>query len=254
MLNLSVIIITKNEAGCIRRCLESVKWADEIIVYDNNSQDETVAICKEYTSHIFITEDWPGFGMQKNRALSKASFDWVLSLDADEWLSEFAQAEVQDLLKNDPLCDAYYFRRANYFCGKMLRHGDWGRDKVLRLFKRERGKITNDIVHECVRVEGKTAVLNNPLLHDSSLYLHEAIQKMNSYTTLTAKMRQEKGKRSSLIRALAASTWTFFRCYLLRGGFLDGNVGFLSAICVAQGSFYRHAKTYTQSTLNHDPD
>jgi glycosyltransferase involved in cell wall biosynthesis len=243
MLNLSVIIITKNEAGCIRRCLESVKWADEIIVYDNNSQDETVAICKEYTSHIFITEDWPGFGMQKNRALSKASFDWVLSLDADEWLDEAGQAEVQALLKTQPPKDGYYFYRANYFCGKIIRYGDWGQDKILRLFNRSAGKMTEDIVHECVRVNGKIGFLKNPVFHDSFENLHDAINKMNRYTSLTAETRQARGKRSSVLRALAASAWVFSRSYLFRLGFLDGRLGFVHATYLAENSFYRHVKT-----------
>jgi glycosyltransferase involved in cell wall biosynthesis len=243
MLNLSVIIITKNEADCIRRCLESVKWATEIIVYDNNSQDETVAICREYTPHVFITEDWPGYGAQKNRALAKAQCEWVLSLDADEYLSAPAQVEIQTLLSSEPLCDAYEIPFVNYFCGKAIRHGDWGHHRVLRLFNREKRHITDYIVHEGVRTSGKMGRLKNPVFHDSFASLEEAVNKMNLYTSLTAKMRQAKGKRSSIFKAVTASSWVFFRSYLLRLGFLDGNAGFLHATYLAQNSFYRHIKT-----------
>lgn len=243
MLSLSVVIITKNEESCIRRCLESVKWADEIIVYDNNSSDRTVDICKEYKAQVFITEDWPGFGLQKNRAIEKASFDWILSLDADEWLSEATQEEIQNLLKNKPPLPGYYLRRANYFCGKVIRYGDWGKDKVLRLFNRQFGKMTTDIVHECVRVNGKVGLLKNPVFHDSFENFHDAINKMNRYTSLTAETRQAKGKRSSLTRALVASTWVFLRSFFFRRGFLDGRLGFVHATYLAENSFYRHIKT-----------
>lgn len=243
MLNLSVIIITKNEADCVRRCLESVKWAAEIIVIDNNSQDETVAICQEYTPHVFVTEDWPGYGAQKNRALAKATSDWVLSLDADEYLSEALQAEMQTLLETPPRYSGYEIPFINYFCGKAIRHGDWGCHKVLRLFKRSEGWISMDIVHEGVRIKGKMGRLKNNIFHDSFDDFDEALQKMNRYTSLTAEIRLSKGKKSSSFKALIASSWVFFRSYLLRLGFLDGGAGFLHATYLAQNSFYRHVKT-----------
>lgn len=247
MLNLSVIIITKNEAACIRRCLESVKWAKEIIIFDSGSEDETVQICKEFTPLVFQTDDWPGYGAQKNRALAKAQCPWVLSLDADEYLSEGAQQEIQTLLAGKPQYTGYEIPVVNRFLGKYIRHGDWGRHKVLRLFERSKGWITADIVHEGVRVSGKSGCLKNPYFHDSFESLEEALQKLNLYTSLTAKMRQSRGKKSSAWKAFLASRWVFFRSYFLRLGFLDGSAGYLHAAYLSQNSFYRHVKTQFSS-------
>src|SRR5262245_21980037 len=145
--NISVILITKNEADCIRRCLDSVRWADEIIVLDSGSADDTVAIAREYTEKFSVT-DWPGFGIQKNRALAQATGEWVLSIDADEWVSEALHEEIKNVIMNNYALDAYWIPRRTKYLGQWVDHGDIGRDKVIRLFKRGSAKFTDEIVHE----------------------------------------------------------------------------------------------------------
>lgn len=242
MLNLSIILIAKNEGHCIRRCLESVKWASEIIVYDNGSQDETLRICEEYKAQIFKTDDWPGYGVQKNRALSKATQAWVLSLDADEYLSEALQKEIQSTLTDTRDFSAFEIPFINYFQGKAIRFGDWGQHKVLRLFKRKEGQISENTVHEGIKSKGKIGLLKNPIYHESYENLAVALEKMNHYTSLTASLRLNQGKHSSVLKALISSSWVFFRNYFLRLGLLDGQAGFLLAVYLSENSFYRHVK------------
>lgn len=240
MSTVSVIIITKNAADDIRRCLASVAWADEIIVLDSGSTDATVAICREYTPHVEVT-DWPGFGAQKNRALAKANCDWVLSLDADEWLDAALIDEIQHVLKQ-PSADAYALPRCSKFCGRFIKHGAWRDDWVTRLFKRGSAKFSNDIVHEKLITVGKVTRLKNWLWHDSCKNLETALQKANSYSTLSAQMKWQQGKRTSLIGAMGHGIWTFLKTYFFRVGFLDGRAGFLLSWTTAAGSYYRYLK------------
>ena len=147
--NVSVIIITKNEAEHIRRCLESVSWADEIIVLDSGSTDNTVAICQEYTDKVYVT-DWPGFGPQKNRALEKAQCEWVFSIDADEWADDALRQEITAAIDASGPVDAFSIPRRTKYLGCWVYHGDVGRDKVTRLFRRGQIRFTENIVHESI--------------------------------------------------------------------------------------------------------
>lgn len=239
---LSVIIIAKNEAACIRQCLESVRaLATEIIVLDSGSTDDTVAICREFTPHVYIT-DWPGYGIQKNRGLSYARSEWILSLDADEWLSEGLQAEIGHVLQ-DTEQDAFYIPILTQYCGQWLHHGDAGRDAVIRLFRRHVGRFSDNIVHESVQLETRQiGRLRHRLYHNSYKNLEELIERMNHYSSLTASMRYAKGRRSSLGRAILGGLWTFIQGYFLRLGFLDGKIGFIVAVSNAESSYYRHLK------------
>lgn len=244
MKTLSVIIITKNEAEDIRQCLESVRWADEIIVLDSGSSDNTVEICKQYTDKVFAT-DWPGFGVQKNRALGKATMDWVLSLDADEWLSEELTQEIKHTIRQKESCDAYSFPRLSKFCGKYMHYGAWRHDKVLRLFKRGEAQFTNNLVHEKLVSNGTIGELKNTLYHDSFKNLEEVIRKMNHYSSASASTRFQAGKKTSLFAAIVHGVWTFLKCYFLQAGFLDGREGFILAVSNAEGSYYRYLKLLT---------
>ena len=238
---LSVIIITKNEAHCIRRCLESVRWADEIIVLDSGSSDETVAICREYTTHVFET-DWPGYGVQKNRALNHASGDWILSLDADEQVSQELQTEIQHAIQSTTYT-AWQMPRLSSYCGRFMRHGGWWPDWVLRLFKQNGAKFTTDLVHEHIEVlQGKTGRLNSPLIHYSYLNLEEVLNKVNSYSSAGAQVYLQKGKKVRLRTAILHGLWTFLRTYFIRLGFLDGREGFMLAVSNAETSYYRYIK------------
>ncbi len=242
MTRLSITIITKNEAPRIEACLRSIAWADEIIVLDAGSTDDTVAICKKYTDKVVVT-DWPGFGPQKNRALEKATSDWILSIDADEQVSEGLRDEVMALIKSDASCSAYAIPRLSSYLGKTLRYGDWRNDYCVRLFKRGCAQFTNDSVHEKLQVpSGKIGKLKNPLYHATFTSLEQVLEKVNSYSTLGAAAKYNKGQRATLLKAIGRGLWTFFRGYILKRGFLDGREGFMLAVSNAEGTYYRYIK------------
>jgi glycosyltransferase involved in cell wall biosynthesis len=240
-MRLSVIVIVKNEQAVIRRCLESIAWADEIIVLDSGSTDGTVAICKEYTPQVYET-DWPGFGPQKNRALQRASGDWVLSLDADEWVLPELRDEIRKTVAGTGNQAAFRIPRLSSFCGREMHHSGWWPDYVVRLFRRDRARFSDDSVHERVIVEGSTGTLVNALRHETFVDLEDLLGKMNVYSTLSARDAHAKGKRGSLTRAVLKSFWAFIRIYVLRLGFLDGREGFMLAVSTAEGTYYRYAK------------
>ena len=240
-MGLSVILITKNEQASIRRCLESVKWADEIIVLDSGSTDGTVGICSEYTAHVHQT-DWPGFGPQKNRALERATGDWVLSLDADEWMTPASRDEIARCVAQPQDFAAFRLPRRSSFCGRFMRHSGWWPDHVVRLFRRGAARFSDNAVHERVIVDGKTGTLQEPLMHETLVDLEELLAKMNNYSTLSAQDMHRGGKRSGLSKAVAKAAWAFVRTYFLRGGFLDGREGFMLAVATAEGTYYRYVK------------
>lgn len=243
---LSVIIITKNAGSHIQRCLKSVAWVDEIIVLDSGSTDDTIAICQQYTDQVYST-DWPGFGAQKNRALSKATGQWVLSIDADEWVSEELAQEIKSIITHMPSdkkqTNAYCIPRRTQYLGHWVYYGDVGKDKVVRLFRRGYAHFTHDIVHESLIVTDKrTEQLKYYLYHESYRTLEELQDRMNRYTTLTATIRHQQGKRASITTAVTHAVWAFIKAYVLRGGFLDGRIGFIIAISSAESSYYRYLK------------
>lgn len=238
---LSVIIITLNEVENIRACLESVAWADEIIVVDSGSTDGTPAICEEMGAKVLVNRDWQGFGFQKNLALRQAQGDWVLSLDADERISP----ALQDLIKTtlaSPNADGYLFPRQAYFLGKAMRHGGWWPDYVLRLFRRDAGEFSQVLVHENVLLTGKVEKLREPIIHYSYVSLEQLLDKINHYSSAGARQAQGKNKRASLGLALAKGAWAFFRAYCLRAGFLDGSAGLIAAIGKGEETYYRYLK------------
>lgn len=240
---LSVIIITKNVEADIERCLESVKWAQEIVILDSGSTDKTLEICRCYTSQIFST-DWPGFGIQKNRALAKASQEWILSLDADEWLSQELQTEIQNIL-SQPLFNSYELQRRSKFLGRWIFYGDWKNDRVIRLFKKEYAEFTNQNVHEKLLVVGPIGKIRAPLFHEPFKTLDTVIDKLNRYTNAST-LDLGHLKKGSLFKALFHGFWRFFRGYILKLGFLDGKEGFILAVSNAESSYYRYLKLYYQ--------
>ncbi|MGB8339831.1 MAG: glycosyltransferase family 2 protein [Burkholderiales bacterium] len=239
---LSVIIITKNEAASMHRCIESVKWSDEIIVVDSGSTDDTVNICRHLGAKVSVTPDWPGFGPQKNRALDLATHDWVLSLDADEWVPPELRDEILAALKNPNTVTAYRMPRLSSFCGTYLKHGGWWPDHIVRLFRRDQARFSDDLVHERVLVNGETATLKHHLMHDSMRDLDHVLSKMNAYSSAGAHMMQANGRRASLTTALVRGSWAFFRAYVLRAGFLDGRAGFIQAVAHGENTYYRYLK------------
>ena len=240
MVELSVILITKNEAANIRACLESVAWADEIVVVDSGSTDDTVAIAREFTPHVYV-HDWPGFGAQKNRALDYATKAWVFSIDADERVTPELRAELEEVMAS-PQAEAYEMPRLSNFCGRFMHYSGWHPDYVLRLFRREAGKFTDVPVHECVVVSGEIARLTQPLLHYSYRDLDDVLDKLNRYSGAAAEAMLQQGRSGGLLKAVLHGTWSFIRTYFLRVGFLDGREGFMLAVLNAEHSYYRYLK------------
>ncbi|MGI2258563.1 glycosyltransferase family 2 protein [Shewanella sp. GXUN23E] len=240
--SLSVILITKNEADRVEPCLKSVaNIADEIIVLDSGSTDDTLQICKKYTDKVFET-DWPGFGKQKQRALDKASCDWVLSIDADEALDEQMQQALLTLLSQDQIEQtAYRLPWGVTLYGKTLKYGRSARS-VLRLFKREGARYTLDEVHETViPAQGTTGKLDGLLLHYTHRDYGHGLDKAAKYAWLGSLKYHRKGKKShGLLLALLRGMWTFFHIYFIRRGFMDGSVGFIVAMTYAQVNFNKY--------------
>jgi glycosyltransferase involved in cell wall biosynthesis len=235
---LSVIIITKNEAGNIRACLESVKWADEIIVVDSGSVDATVDICSEMGALVH-EHDWPGFGMQKNRALSYATEEWVLSLDADERVTPDLKAQLIKAMEGGSE-DGFYLPRLSQFCGRFIRHSGWYPDYVLRLFKRTKGRFSDDMVHERVILEGVVGRLTTPLLHYSYLDEADVRRKTEQYAKAGALQMFKKGKTARIADAPLRAGWAFIRTFFLRLGFLDGFAGFNVAMMNARTTYLKY--------------
>ncbi len=241
-MKLSVIIITKNEEAVIERCLKSVAWADEIILFDTDSSDGTQDIARALGAKVHSAPDWPGFGPQKNRALALATGDYVLSIDADEWVTPELRAEIEGALAAPDRLPAYRMPRLSSYCGRFMRHSGWWPDYVTRLFRRSAARFSADLVHERLLVKGTTGALRESLMHEAISNLEDALEKMNSYSTAGAAMQFERGKTSSLASAVLHGAWTFFRTYVLRGGFLDGREGFMLAVSNAEGAYYRYLK------------
>lgn len=241
-ITLSVTLITRNESRHIAACLQSVAFADEWVVLDSGSTDDTREIAASLGARVVKTEGWPGFGVQKNRALELARGRWVLSIDADERVSEALASQIQAVMKSEQSADGYELSRVSRFCGQWIRHGDWYPDRVLRLFRRESGRFTDDLVHERLKVNGRVERLEGDLLHDTMPTLDDALDKMNRYSSGRALDKVAAGRTGGLGAALAHGLWAFVRCYGLKRGFLDGRLGFVLAVYVAEGTYYRYLK------------
>ncbi len=242
MPRLSVIVIAKNEAANIGACLDSVAFADERIVVVDKSTDGTAEIAAEKGARVF-DHAFAGFGAQKNFALAQATGDWVLSLDADERVTPALAGEVTQAM-TDAKADGFEVPRLSSFCGRQMRHSGWYPDYVLRLFKRGKARFSDDLVHERVICDGKVERLRNDLLHAPVAKLEDALSRMDRYSTSGAAMTVARGKRVSFSSGITHGLWSFFRTYILRGGFLDGREGFLLAVANAEGTYYRYMKAW----------
>jgi len=241
---LSVIVITHNEQANIGDCLKCLDFADEIIVVDSGSSDHTADLARACGAQVHVTEDWPGFGPQKNRALLLAKGQWVLSLDADERVNEALRDEILAAIRSDNKPAAYRIPRRSSYCGQFMQHSGWSPDYVVRLFRRGSAKFSVDLVHEKLVVQGKVGTLKAPLLHLSFPDFESVLDKANRYSTAGAQAMRLKGKSASLFGAIGHGLWAFFRTYVVRRGFLDGQLGLALAISNAEGTYYRYAKRW----------
>ncbi len=251
MARLSVITITLNEERNIGACLESVRWADEIIIVDSGSTDRTVEIARRYTSTVLQTE-WKGYGGTRNYALDHATGDWILWLDADERVTPELSAEIREVLRRDDASiGGYAIARRAYFLGRWIRHCGWYPGRVTRLFRRTAGRFTETRVHEELRVQGNVVESRHDLLHYTDPDLHHYLQKSNRYTSLAAADMKGAGRAFSIPDLLLRPPFTFLKMYILRLGFLDGLPGLVLCVLSASYVFTKYAKLWEASEHRH---
>jgi len=238
---ISVTIICKNEASRIKRCLDSVCWADEIVIVDSGSTDDTLAVVAEYTDKIFINTDWQGFGKQKKLAADKATNNWILSIDSDEVVSSELHDEIFSLIDSLDERTVYRLNRLTNFCNKFIRHSGWHPDRIVRLYNKKHYQYSDALVHESVACKGaKTIDLKGKLLHYTCDTLEIYMDKRNNYAKAWAKGQFEKGRKVSVIGIMVHVLVAFIRHYILRLGFLDGYHGFLISVIQMQYTFNKY--------------
>ena len=238
---LSVVIITLNEAERIERCIQSVQGlSDDIVVVDSGSTDNTIALAEKAGARV-VQQSWLGFGAQKKFATAQARHNWVLALDADEWLSDDLRQAISNALQN-PDADAWEMPRRNLFLGRWLKHGEGYPDYSLRLYNRNKANWREDPVHEAVHCAGKVGRLKGDLMHQSADTLQQYLNKHNRYTSLQAEQLFANGGRFSLLKLLFSPLVRFVKFYVFRLGFLDGTAGFIHIAAGCWTVFVKQAK------------
>ena len=241
MAMLSVLIITKNEELHLEDALESVAWADEIVVVDSGSTDKTVEIAKKYTKKVFH-HDWPGYSEQKNWGAGKCSHDWILSIDADERATPELRVEIESALKKND-ANGYYIPTKDFMFGKWILYGGWYPQEHIRLYKKAESSWGKHI-HEVVKVDGQVGHLKNPILHYGHTDMGEFIGKLNTYTQKEADDRYKKGESISVPRILFTMLKTFIGRYIKHRGYLDGFHGFILAVFMVFYNFSSDIKLW----------
>ncbi len=249
---LSVAVITFNEEANIRRTLESVKGADEIVIVDSGSTDRTVAICREYTEKV-MHRDWLGFAQQKNLAIDACSGDWVLSLDADEPIEAELTGEIRQIMASPDAKDGYLIPRKTFFLGKQVRHGGWYPDYNLRLFRKGKGRFEERAVHEAIKVQGTIGKTAHAINHYAYPDLVSYMSSINKYSSLAVTVMAERGIspfKASLLNIVVRPLFTFLLKYVFRLGFLDGKHGLVLNLYHSYYVFSKYAKAWEFSQLN----
>lgn len=238
---LSAVVISFNERDRIAGCLESVSFADEIVVVDSGSTDGTDDVARRYTDRV-VHLPWKGFGPQKQAAVEMAAHDTVLSVDCDERVTEGLAAEIMSVLEGEEMLAAYSVPRRTFIGSKEIRHGGWYPDRTVRLFDRRRARFSDSLVHERVVVGGPVGALQNPMLHFSFSGVSDIFRKMDKYTDLSARAMFEAGRRCRFADLAVRPALAFVKTYLLRAGFLDGAEGFVVGVAAAVHVFAKYAK------------
>lgn len=244
---ISVVIITRNEEANISRCLNSVRWADEIVMADSGSTDRTVEIGRQFGCRMYHQE-WLGFGPMKRYAVNLASHDWILSLDADEEVSGALRDRIQEMLAASPDHHGYRVRRRTEYLGRLIRFCGWNHDYPLRLFNRRYGTFNERPVHESVQMDGSIGIIEETITHYSYPTLHCHVEKMNRYTELGAELMRQEKRRSSVALAVLCFIGKFMKVYVLKLGFLDGKAGFVLACNSAFGVYLKYLKVWEQTS------
>ncbi|MBP1609251.1 MAG: waaE [Acidobacteria bacterium] len=246
---ISATLITYNEERNIAAALQSLAWADEIVVVDSGSKDATVEICRTFTDRIYA-RNWTGYADQKNYAVEKASHNWIFSLDADERLSAELQNEIKTLLRGGLEFAGYKIPRISYFMGRWIRHGEWYPDYQLRLFKRQNGKWQGGRVHESVKLDGQPGYLKGEIQHYLYNTLSDYLHRLDAYSSLAALDYRERGEGASAWKLLSHPLATFVKGYLAKGGFLDGTPGLMVALMGAISVYFKYAKRYEMQIIS----
>jgi glycosyltransferase involved in cell wall biosynthesis len=241
--SVSVTIITLNEADHIAAAIDSASWADEIIVVDAGSTDDTVRIARDKGAHV-STRAWAGYVDQKNHAASLAAHDWIFSLDADERIPPALAAEIVSLLQSEPAYRGYRAPRVTFHLGRWIRTTDFYPDYQTRLYDRRAARWQGQHVHESVRVDGAVGRLKNELQHFSFRDLSDQVARLNRYSSLAARQMHEAGRRANALDLLLHPSAAFLRNYLLRRGILDGSAGFVISVINSYGVFLKFAKLW----------
>lgn len=247
MKNISVIIITKDEEKNISACISSVKWADEIIVVDAESSDETVVTAKKFTEKVFVKK-WEGYAIQKKYALGLAKNEWILSLDADERATEELKNEIEAISDTD--ADGFKIRRRNFLFNKEIKSCGWGNDYQLRLFKKDKTSLTDRLVHEGFTVEGKVEKLQQPMLHYTFSTFADYFSKINNYTTLRAKELFKENRKVNGWTILSHTISAFLQFYILKRGFKDGVHGLIISLLHSLSTMLNYIKLWELKIKN----
>ena len=243
MPKLSVTVITRDEAANLAAALDSVAWADEIVVVDSESTDATLEIARRYTSRVLV-RPWPGYVAQKNRAAAEAAHDWILSIDADERVSPELARDIRALLQHEPPAAGYRLPRVTFHLGRWIRTTDWYPDYQLRLYDRRRGGWTGKHVHESVKVDGPVVDLTHDLQHLAYRNLAHHLQTIDRYSTLAAAEMREAGRTAGWLDLALHPPAAFLRNYVLRGGFRDGVPGLIISLMNAGYVAVKFAKLW----------
>jgi glycosyltransferase involved in cell wall biosynthesis len=240
-MKITATIITLNEERNIARAIESLRCCDQIVVLDSGSIDRTAELAANLGA-VVVENSWRGYASQKNRAAEQAENDWILSLDADEALSEALEAEIWTLKKRGPDCEAYTMPRLAKYMGRWILHGGWYPDRKVRLYNRNKARWVGDFVHESVKVDGRIGHLESNLLHFTCDSLSEHLKTLDRYTTLAAEELVSRKEKIGLSRLIADPAWTFVKSYVIQRGFLDGMEGLTIAHMAALYTYLKYAK------------